>query len=182
MSYAPIGRLCKVRVKEALQKMLKDQKDVIAALNAHGVKYLVVGGHAVSIHSEPRGTKDLDVFIKADEENSNAVFDALAEYGAPLAGVTPADFNDKATSVFQMGVEPGRVDILQGIAGVPFDEAWNSRVEAFLDGEIPAHFISREHLIQNKLAVGRFQDLADVERLREATPPDLGTMNDGGTK
>jgi hypothetical protein len=67
-----------------------------------------------------------------------------------------------------MGVEPGRVDILQGIAGVHFDEAWECRVEELLDGNTPAHIISREHLIQNKLAVGRFQDLADVEKLREA--------------
>jgi hypothetical protein len=147
--------------------MFKDQRDILAAFNAHGVKYLVVGGHAVSIHAEPRGTKDLDIFIKADEENSKAVFAALAEYGAPIAGMTSADFNDKATTVFQMGVEPGRVDILQGIAGVRFDEAWKSRVEKLLDGHTPAHVISREHLIQNKLAVGRYQDLADVEKLRE---------------
>jgi hypothetical protein len=82
--------------------------------------------------------------------------------------MTPSDFNDKATTVFQLGVEPGRVDILQGIAGVRFDDAWESRVEEFLDGNTPAHIISREHLIQNKLAVGRFQDLADVEKLRDA--------------
>jgi hypothetical protein len=148
--------------------MLKDQRDIIAAFNAHGVKYLVIGGHAVSIHAEPRGTKDLDLFIKADEENSKAVFAALAEFGAPLGGMTPADFNDKPTSVFQMGVQPGRVDILQGIAGVSFDEAWESRVEKLLDGNTPAHVISREYLIQNKLAAGRYQDLADVEKLREA--------------
>jgi hypothetical protein len=134
------------------------------------VKYLVIGGHAVSIHAEPRGTKDLDLFIKADEENSGAVFAALTEFGAPIGAMTPADFNDKPTSVFQMGVQPGRVDILQGIAGVSFDEAWESRVEKLLDGQTPAHVISREHLIQNKLAVGRFQDLADVEKLRESAP------------
>ena len=148
--------------------MLKDQREIIAAFNAHGVKYLVIGGHAVSIHAEPRGTKDLDLFIKADEENSKAVFAALAEFGAPIGGMTPADFNDKPTSVFQMGVQPGRVDILQGIAGVSFDEAWENRVEELLDGQTPAHIISREHLIQNKLAVGRYQDLADVEKLRES--------------
>jgi hypothetical protein len=82
--------------------------------------------------------------------------------------MTPADFNDKATTVFQLGVEPSRIDILQGIAGVRFDEAWESRVEKLLDGQTPAHVISRQHLIQNKLAVGRHQDLADVEKLREA--------------
>lgn len=148
--------------------MFKDQRDIIAAFNAHGVKYLVIGGHAVGVHVEPRGTKDLDVFIRADEENSKAVFAALADYGAPLGGMTPADFNDKPTTVFQMGIEPGRIDILQGIAGVTFDDAWDSRVEKLLDGDTPAHVISREHLIQNKLAVGRHQDLADVEKLREA--------------
>lgn len=147
--------------------MLKDQRDLLAAFNAHGVKYLVVGAHAVGLHAEPRGTKDLDVFIKADKENSKAVFAALAEFGAPLGKMTPADFNDKPSSVFQLGVEPGRVDILQGIAGVTFDEAWKSRVEEFFDKDTPAHVISREHLIQNKLAVGRHQDLADVEKLRE---------------
>ncbi|MGA3372544.1 MAG: nucleotidyltransferase [Terracidiphilus sp.] len=148
--------------------MLKDQREIIAAFNAHGVKYLVIGGHAVSIHAEPRGTKDLDLFIKADEENSKAVFAALAEFGAPIGGMTSTDFNDKPTSVFQMGVQPGRVDILQGIAGVSFDEAWESRVEKLIDGQTPAHIISREHLIQNKLAAGRHQDLADVEKLRES--------------
>src|ERR1039457_5830483 len=112
--------------------MFKDQRDIIAAFNAHGVKYLVIGGHAVGVHVEPRGTKDLDVFIKADEENSKAVFAALTEFGAPIGGMTPADFNDKPTTVFQMGVEPGRVDILQGIAGVQFDDAWEGRVEKLI--------------------------------------------------
>jgi hypothetical protein len=132
----------------------------------------VVGGHAVGIHSEPRGTKELDIFIKADEENSRAVFAALAEFGVPIAGMTPDDFRDKPTSVFQMGVPPGRVDILQGIAGVTFDEAWERRVEEVLGGDVPAHVISREDLIQNKLAVGRLQDLADVEKIREAAELD----------
>lgn len=148
--------------------MLKDQREIIAAFNAHGVKYLVIGGHAVSIHADPRGTKDLDVFIKADEENSKAVFAALAAYGASLGRMPPADFNDEPSSVFQLGVEPDRIDILQGIAGVTFDEAWPSRVETLLDKDTPAHVISREHLIQNKLAAGRHQDLADVEKLRES--------------
>ncbi len=137
--------------------MLKDQRDLLAVFNAHGVKYLVIDAHAVGIHSEPRGTKDLDVFIKADAANSKAVFAALAEYGAPLGKVTPADFNDKPSSVFQLGVEPDRIDILQGIAGVTFDEAWKCREERLLDEDTPAHVISREHLIQNKLAVGRHQ-------------------------
>jgi predicted nucleotidyltransferase len=148
--------------------MLKDQKELLEKLNEHGVKYLVIGGHAVGIHSEPRGTKDLDLFIRADPENSVAIFRALAEFGAPIAGMRPEDFNDKPTSVFQMGVPPARIDILQGIEGVEFDQAWAGRVDEVLAGQVLAHIISREDLIANKLAVGRLQDLADVEKLREA--------------
>jgi hypothetical protein len=148
--------------------MLKDQKELLERFNAHGVKYLVVGGHAVGIHAEPRGTKDLDIFIKADPENSTAVFRALTEFGAPIAGMTAEDFNDKPTSVFQMGVPPSRIDILQGIEGVNFDEAWPERVDEILAGQVLAHVISRDDLIKNKLAVGRHQDLADVEKIREA--------------
>lgn len=149
--------------------MLKDQRDLLRVFNAYGVKYLVIGAHAVGVHAEPRGTKDLDVFIKADEINSKAVYAALKEYGAPLGKMTTADFNDKPSSVFQIGVEPDRVDILQGVAGVTFDEAWKDRVEALLDTDTPAYVISLEHLIQNKLASGRHQDLADVEKLREVS-------------
>jgi hypothetical protein len=148
--------------------MLKDQRDLVAVLNAHGVKYLVVGGHAVGIHAEPRGTKDLGIFIKADLENSRAVFSGLVEYGVPVVGMSPDDFKDNPTWVFQIGVPPVRIDILQGIADVTFDEAWDQRVDGVLEGNVPAHIISRDHLIKNKLAVGRLQDLADIEKIREA--------------
>ena len=159
--------------------MFKDHKDILAAFNAHGVKYLVVGGHAAGIHSEPRGTKDLDLFIKADRENSVAVFRALADFGAPLAGMSPADFNDKASTIFMVGVPPGRIDILQGIDGVRFDEAWTNRVEAMLENEIAAHIISKDDLIANKLAVGRHIDLADVEKIREATLVNSQSLENG---
>ena len=96
------------------------------------------------------------------------MFHALADYGAPLAGLSPADFRDEPASVFQIGVPPFRIDILHHIEGIGFDEAWKDRVEALVENEIPAPVISRDHLIQNKLAVGRLQDLADVEKIREA--------------
>jgi hypothetical protein len=80
--------------------------------------------------------------------------------------LTPADFTDDA--VFLIGQPPARIDIMRKIDGVTFDEAWENRIGGLIDGNIPAHVISREHLIQNKLAVGRHQDLADVEKLREA--------------
>lgn len=145
-----------------------DIKELLLALNAHEVEYLVVGGYAVGVHSEPRATKDLDIFIRANEKNSVAVYHALAAYGAPLGELTPDDFKDEPASIFQIGVPPSRIDILQSIDGVSFDEAWQSRIEGLVDGEIPAHVISRDHLIQNKLTIGRAQDIADVEALRNA--------------
>ena len=147
--------------------MDQDLKELLSALNAQNAKYLVVGGYAIGVYAEPRATKDLDIFIKADQENAEAVFRALAAYGAPLAGYSPADFADGG-SWFQMGQPPLRIDILQQIDGVDFDGAWNKRVETTIDGELPVHVISRDDLIRNKLACGRPRDLLDVEELRQA--------------
>lgn len=144
--------------------MSKDMKELLRALNAHAVKYLVIGGYAFGVHVEPRATKDLDLFICSDEENSKAVFQALADFGAPLGGLSPADFRDGTG--FQMGQPPERVDILQHIDGITFDEAWEHRIVGQIDGEVPTAVISRDDLIRNKLASGRDQDLLDVKMLR----------------
>jgi len=80
--------------------------------------------------------------------------------------LTPCDFTDD--TVLQIGRPPARIYIMRNLDRISFDEAWESRVEGLLDGSTPAHVISREHLIQNKLAVGRHQDFADVEKLRES--------------
>jgi predicted nucleotidyltransferase len=144
--------------------MTTDFKDLLRAFNANAVKYLIIGGHALGVHLVPRMTKDLDLFIRSDEENAKAVFRALAEFGAPLEGMSPADFTDGTT--FQLGQEPDRIDILQRIDGITFDEAWPNRIQGEIDGEIPASVISLEDLIRNKIASARDQDLLDVKKLR----------------
>lgn len=146
--------------------MPKDLKDLLRAFNDHGVRYLIVGGYAFGAHAEPRATKDLDVFIATDVANSDAVYRALAAYGAPLEGLTPADFRDD--SAFQIGQPPARIDILQNISGVDFQDAWENRVEGMIDGEVRAPVISKEDLIRNKLHAGRDQDLLDVKSLEAA--------------
>ncbi|MGA2571979.1 MAG: nucleotidyl transferase AbiEii/AbiGii toxin family protein [Terracidiphilus sp.] len=146
--------------------MPKDFKDLLRALNANAAEYLIVGGYALAVHLIPRMTKDLDLFIRSDPENAKAVFRALAQFGAPLEGMTEADFVDG--TIFQIGQEPDRIDILQRIDGVSFDEAWANRIEGAVDGEVPASVISRDDLIRNKLASGREQDLLDVKKLRAA--------------
>src|SRR5580700_943455 len=134
--------------------LTKDMKDLIRAFNANGVEYLIIGGFAMGVHAQPRATKDLDLFIRSDAGNSAAVFKALAEYGAPLQGLTVKDLQDASTGL--------KID------GVTFEEAWKSRVQAVIEGDTPTFVISREHLIQNKLASGRARDLVDVQEIRKA--------------
>jgi hypothetical protein len=144
--------------------MTKDFKDLIKVLNTNAVRYLLIGGHAFGVHAEPRTTKDLDIFIASDFRNAIAVFKALAEFGAPLQGMSPADFSDGTT--FQIGQPPDRIDILQKVDGISFEEAWPNRVEGMIDPDLAAAVISREDLIRNKLASGREQDLLDVKTLQ----------------
>lgn len=147
--------------------MLKDQIDLLSAFNEAGVEYVVIGGHAVNAFGVPRMTKDLDVLIGPGQQNSERVYRALAAFGALLEGTNPEDFQDGET-IFQIGVEPSRVDIIQSIPAVTFEQAWAHRVQGLIDGEVSAAFISRDDLIANKLESGRPQDLADVDHLRRA--------------
>jgi hypothetical protein len=148
-------------------------------LNDQRVKYLVVGGYAVSLHAQPRATKDIDLLVKPDAENAKAVYAALARFGAPLEGLTAEDFVERG-KFFRMGRAPFIVDILPEIKGVDFDRAWQNRVETVIDGQsgLTAFFISSEDLIAAKLAAGRPQDIADVAALRKAAEgrnPDDGS-------
>lgn len=146
--------------------MFRDFKELLSVLNAHRVKYLIVGGYAVSLHAEPRATKDLDVLIGRSAENGKAVFAALRDFGAPLEGLTYRDFMEPG-SFFRMGTPPVMVDILSSISGVDFDQAWQRRAEFPIDSGLNALFISREDLLASKLAAGRPQDLADAAALGE---------------
>ena len=115
-------------------------------------------------YSEPRYTKDLDLWIDTSEENAAAVFQALKEFGAPLSNLTDKDFSNKGY-FYQMGRPPMRVDIMMAIPGVEFEESWNNRVMVLLNGiEVP--FISKPDLIKSKEAGDRDQDIADLKRLQ----------------
>jgi hypothetical protein len=143
--------------------MNSDFRDLFAALNAAGARYLVVGGYALALHAQPRFTKDLDIWIERSAENAQAVWDALAAFGAPMSGLSPEDLASPEL-VYQLGIPPSRVDILTSIDGVSFSEAWPRRVEEPY-GDQPASFIGFADLIANKRAAGRPQDLADLEML-----------------
>ena len=149
--------------------MFQDFKDLLSALNAHKVKYLIVGGQAVIRYSQPRATKDLDVLIQPAAKNGAALFRALKDFGAPLGNLSAADFIEKGT-FFTIGLPPVAIDILPEIKGVAFAAAWKNRKTEIIDpaSRLTAHFISRADLITAKLAAGRLQDLADVEAIRAA--------------
>jgi hypothetical protein len=148
--------------------MYQDYKDLLSAFQSHGVKYLIVGGFAVIYHSQPRFTKDLDLFIKADPTNAQATYAALGEFGAPLEGIRPDDFTDRNT-FFRFGRDPKGFDILPDIPGVDFDAAWERRVEIVVDAATgqKANLISADDLMVSKLASGRPQDLADADAVKQ---------------
>ena len=140
-----------------------DFTDLLKLFSDKKVKYLIIGGYAVIQYAEPRYTKDLDVWISTDISNAKSVYKALKEFGAPLVELTEADFSEEGY-FYQMGVPPMRVDILMGIPGIEFEEAWKKRVEIDFDGLLVT-FISREDLITAKRASGRPQDLIDADTL-----------------
>jgi hypothetical protein len=149
--------------------MYQDYRDLLSAFHVHGVRYLIVGAYAVIFHAQPRFTKDIDLFIKADPANAQATYAALAAFGAPLQGVRPEDFAEKG-SFFRFGSDPHGFDILPDIPGIDFEMAWERRAEGVIDptSGLKAYFISAPDLIASKLAAGRPQDIADAEAIRKA--------------
>ncbi len=143
-----------------------DFRELLKIFEKHKIRYLVVGGYAVMKYSEPRFTKDLDVFIATDSDNANGVYMALKEFGAPLENLTSDDFTQKGY-FYQMGRPPIRVDIMMSIPGIEFDAAWEKREVVKLD-DLKIFFISRSDLIRAKEASARPQDKIDVDRLKKA--------------
>jgi hypothetical protein len=124
--------------------MNPDFVDLLRAFNAAEVRYLVVGGYAVTFHARPRFTKDLDPGVDPAPEYARRVREALRAFGAPLAEVSLADFSDPEM-VFQIGVPPNGIDIRMGISGVGFSPAWERRMEGSY-ADCPIHVLGLEDL------------------------------------
>lgn len=137
--------------------------ELLSTFNEHEVKYLIVGGFAVMVYSEPRYTKDLDVWVEVSPDNAVKIFAALRNFGAPLDGISEEDFAE--AGFYQMGRPPARIDIMMSLDGVEFEAAWENRTPAEFRG-VPVHFIGKDDLIKNKMLAGRYQDLADIEKIR----------------
>jgi len=148
--------------------LTKNFRDMLSALNDSGAEYLVVGAHAMATYGHARATGDFDIWVHSTKENANRVWAALEKFGAPRRNLTIEDFSTP-NNVYQIGVEPDRIDILTSIDGVEFDEAWQNRIQMQING-VSVPIIGRNQLLKNKRAVGRPKDLADVAWLEESDP------------
>ena len=143
-----------------------DYRDLFVAFNDAEARFLIVGAYAVIHHTEPRYTKDIDVWVEPSPTNAARVFRALAAFGAPLTGVGVADFAYPAV-VYQVGIEPNRIDVLTSIGPLDFSGSW-SRANQVDYGGVAVRVLSLDDILAAKRAAGRPQDLLDIEKLERA--------------
>ena len=141
--------------------MNQDFVDLLRELSAADARYLVVGAYALAHHGRPRATGDLDVWVEPTPDNAARVMRALSAFGAPLTDIAEQDFAQPGV-VFQIGVPPGRIDLLTELTGLTFATAWSER-ERGAFGVLMVNFIGRDAFLRNKRATGRPKDLGDVE-------------------
>lgn len=142
-----------------------DLLDFIQLCNKYSLKYLVVGGYAVSIHGYPRSTKDMDVCIELSEENAEIMVKVINEFGFASLKLVKEDFL-KRDFITQLGYPPVRIDIINDMDGVNFKDAWDNKKIVEMFG-VPVNFIGYHELLKMKEKAGRPQDLADVSKLKK---------------
>ena len=141
----------------------EDYREILQSLLKRDVRFLVVGAYAMAAQGYPRSTGDIDIWVEPSQENSRKVYGALAKFGAPLKNITQETFAQKDL-IFQMGVQPRRIDIITCIDGVDFDRAYSNR-EMILANGLKIPFLSSKDIIKNKQATGREKDRLDVKYL-----------------
>jgi hypothetical protein len=136
-------------------------RDILFALSDENADFLIVGAHALGFHGIARATGDLDILVRPSPENAQRVWRAMLRFGAPLSGLSIDDLS-KPDTIFVMGREPQRIDIITDIDGIEFENAWRDKSSTVIDGR-PMPILSLQSLLVNKRAVGRPKDLLDVE-------------------
>ena len=140
-----------------------DLREFIALLNSHGVEYVIVGAHSLAFHNRPRYAGHLDILVRPSSENAAKLSAVMNDFGFAGTGFKESDFAEP-DQIIQLGRVPNRIDLLTGITGVAMDEAFQTKVATELEG-LPVFMLSKALLIQNKRAVARPQDLADLDTL-----------------
>lgn len=145
----------------------RDFREFVESLAAHAVEYMVVGGYALAAHGRPRYTGDFDVWISRDPANVERLLRALDAFGFGSLGLKGDDFAAD-DAVVQLGIAPGRIDILAGLDGVRFENAYPRRLEVALGG-VTLPIIHLDDFKANKRAVGRPRDLSDLADLDDGS-------------
>jgi hypothetical protein len=143
----------------------QDFEELLKLLEVHKVEYLIVGGYAVAFHGYPRFTKDIDIFYSISAINIQRLQKALGKFGF-TANDLPSELLNSKGNIITFGTEPVRVDIINEISGVEFNNAWKKRVRGKY-GTAKVNFINKSDLIKNKTSTQRLQDKADAEKLSE---------------
>jgi len=138
----------------------QDYRDMLLCLKEEGVDFIIVGAYALAAHGNPRATGDIDIWIRNTVENAKKVILALKKFGAPLAGLSANDFTVDDL-ILEIGVKPCRVDLITGIDGVAFKDAWENKKSVAVDG-IDVNILSKSDLLKNKLAANRDKDRSDI--------------------
>jgi predicted nucleotidyltransferase len=144
-------------------RLNRDLREFIELLNSRRVEYVIVGAHSLAFHGRPRYTGDLDILVRPTGDNAKKLLELLNEFGFADAGFKETDFTE-AGQVIQLGRPPNRIDLLTDLTGVAIADAFADKLAAEIDG-VQVFVLSRQNLIRNKRAVGRPQDLADLDDL-----------------
>lgn len=144
----------------------KDYREFIELLNFHKVKYLIVGGYAVTVHGYPRYTNDIDIWLWIDNENAKKIINVLNDFGFGALGLKDEDFLSP-DRIIQLGYAPNRIDLLTGVSGIEFKDCYPNKKSYDIEG-LTIDFIDIDNLRKNKKASGRHKDLDDLENLKEA--------------
>lgn len=142
-----------------------DFKEMLSCLKDEAVDFIIVGAYALAAHGFPRATGDIDIWVRNSFGNAQKIMRALIKFGAPVSHLSEEDFAAPDVIV-QLGVEPCRIDLLTGIDGVGFDEAWQNKVRVTID-DLEIDILSKEDLLRNKLATGRDKDQGDIAWLEK---------------
>ena len=146
----------------------QDFEEFIRLLNKHKVEYLIVGGYAVTFHSRPRLTEDLDIWINRTKSNSGRIFKAVKEFWFGEIELKPEDFLNEDL-IFQIGYKPVRIDILTSLVGLNFNESYQKSLEGLFYGKVNARYLDKESLIKNKTLAGRRKDFEGINWIKDSS-------------
>ena len=149
-----------------------DVQVFLRLLDAHDVRYLLIGEVAVIYHGYARFTGDIDFYYDRSPENAERLWSALLEFwDGSVPGIENAGELMDSDMVLQFGRPPNRIDLISDLPAVPFDVAWGQRIVEtirFSGDSVPVSIISLSDLIRSKRDAGRPKDLDDLQHLDDS--------------